>query len=294
MPFAHHRTDGGHSPPEQTDGREWDAGFVHGAAITVGAPREVRPNARYPEEVQKTFEQSLRPENKAEKPKKAAAMKTRTSVAEKPKKSAAPASTARARSLSSYLGGQTTESMSPGYGQSASGLHCSWGSDLDTHIPRAKLPPSALPPEVRAKLKLGGQTEVPVKSRPSSLGAFIKSELPEAPEPRQPVSESDRSRVPPVGGGYGDGIRQRVFRRRPTFRVDRDEAPPSTAEPAVTPQRAVVAADGRTGADFERERALWANLGIPPPPIEKYTAGAQPPMPLPPPMEAPGTASQGR
>ena len=43
-----------------------------------------------------------------------------------------------------------------GYGQSASGLQCSWGSDLDTRIPRAKLPPSALPPEVRAKLKLGG------------------------------------------------------------------------------------------------------------------------------------------
>ena len=49
VPFAHHRADGGHSPPEQTDGREWDAGFVHGAAISVGASRELRPDARYPE-----------------------------------------------------------------------------------------------------------------------------------------------------------------------------------------------------------------------------------------------------
>ena len=286
MPFAHHRADGGLSPPEQTDGRGWDAGFVHGAAISVGASRELRPDARYPDEVQKTFEKSLRPEGKAEKPKN-------RPVVEKPKKSAAPAPTARARSLSSYLGGGQTESMHSGYGQSASGLHCSWGSGLDERIPRAKLPPSALPPEVRAKLKLGGQTEAPAKTRPSSLGAFIKDASPaaEAPRavasPRQPVFESDRSIASPAGG-QSDGIRQRVFRRRPTFRVD--DAPPSAAEPAVAPQQheaaPAPATDGRDGADFERERALWAKLGIPPPPIEKYTASASPPMPLPPPWDS--------
>jgi len=39
-----------------------------------------------------------------------------------------------------------------GFGASSSGLQCSWGSTLDERIPRAKMPKSALPPDVRAKL----------------------------------------------------------------------------------------------------------------------------------------------
>ena len=39
-----------------------------------------------------------------------------------------------------------------GFGSSASGLQCSWGSSLDEKIPRARMPKSALPPDVRAKL----------------------------------------------------------------------------------------------------------------------------------------------
>jgi hypothetical protein len=41
------------------------------------------------------------------------------------------------------------------YGSSASGLQCAWGSDLDMRIPRQKLPKCALPPDVRANMKLG-------------------------------------------------------------------------------------------------------------------------------------------
>jgi len=40
------------------------------------------------------------------------------------------------------------------YGSSASGLQCSWGSDLDTRIPRPKCPKSALPDSVRQSLGL--------------------------------------------------------------------------------------------------------------------------------------------
>ena len=40
------------------------------------------------------------------------------------------------------------------YGRTASGLQCSWGSQLDATIPRPKVPKSALPPEIRAKLGL--------------------------------------------------------------------------------------------------------------------------------------------
>ena len=38
--------------------------------------------------------------------------------------------------------------------RSASGLQCSHGSDLDTKIPRPKMPKSALPPDVRMKMGL--------------------------------------------------------------------------------------------------------------------------------------------
>ena len=40
------------------------------------------------------------------------------------------------------------------FGSSASGLQCSWGSDLDTQIPRPKMPKSALPDSVRKNLGL--------------------------------------------------------------------------------------------------------------------------------------------
>lgn len=36
-----------------------------------------------------------------------------------------------------------------------SGLQCSWGSKLDETVARPKMPRSALPPEIRAKLGLG-------------------------------------------------------------------------------------------------------------------------------------------
>lgn len=48
----------------------------------------------------------------------------------------------------------------PAYGSSASGLQCSWGSDLDMKIPRQKAPPRALPDCIRKKL-------VGVKAEPS-------------------------------------------------------------------------------------------------------------------------------
>ena len=38
------------------------------------------------------------------------------------------------------------------FGCSASGLQCSWGSDLDTRIPRPKMPKQALPESVRRNL----------------------------------------------------------------------------------------------------------------------------------------------
>jgi hypothetical protein len=38
------------------------------------------------------------------------------------------------------------------FGSSASGLQCSWGSDLDTRIPRPKMPKQALPDSVRKNL----------------------------------------------------------------------------------------------------------------------------------------------
>ena len=38
--------------------------------------------------------------------------------------------------------------------RSASGLMCSHGSELDTRIPRAKMPKTALPPELRRKMGL--------------------------------------------------------------------------------------------------------------------------------------------
>ena len=50
--------------------------------------------------------------------------------------------------------------------RTAGGLVCSHGSDLDMRIPRAKLPSSALPPEVRAKMGLK-----PRKPRRRSKGA---------------------------------------------------------------------------------------------------------------------------
>ena len=50
--------------------------------------------------------------------------------------------------------------------RTAGGLVCSHGSDLDTRIPRAKIPSSALPPEVRAKMGLK-----PRKPRRRSKGA---------------------------------------------------------------------------------------------------------------------------
>ena len=37
---------------------------------------------------------------------------------------------------------------------SASGLMCSHGSELDARIPRAKMPKTALPPELRRKMGL--------------------------------------------------------------------------------------------------------------------------------------------
>ncbi|CAD7941998.1 unnamed protein product [Amoebophrya sp. A25] len=40
------------------------------------------------------------------------------------------------------------------YGKTATGLQCSWGSQLDTNVPRAKMPKCALPPDVRAKMGL--------------------------------------------------------------------------------------------------------------------------------------------
>ena len=42
---------------------------------------------------------------------------------------------------------------------SASGLRCSHGSDLDTTIPRARLPKTALPPELRARMGLTPRRE---------------------------------------------------------------------------------------------------------------------------------------
>ena len=52
------------------------------------------------------------------------------------------------------------------FARTAGGLVCSHGSDLDMRIPRAKMPSSALPPEVRAKMGLK-----PRKPRRRSKGA---------------------------------------------------------------------------------------------------------------------------
>jgi hypothetical protein len=43
--------------------------------------------------------------------------------------------------------------------RSASGLQCSHGSDLDTKIPRPKMPKSALPPELRKAMGLKPRSE---------------------------------------------------------------------------------------------------------------------------------------
>ncbi|GMI32764.1 hypothetical protein TeGR_g5015 [Tetraparma gracilis] len=43
------------------------------------------------------------------------------------------------------------------YGSSASGLQCAWGSDLDTRIPRPKMPKQALPDSVRKNLGFKGE-----------------------------------------------------------------------------------------------------------------------------------------
>ena len=178
-------------------------------------------------------------------------------VVEKPKKSAAPAPTARAESLRA-ISAAAKPASAPGLDSRPPACTAA-GAAAWTSASRAPSSRRARSPEVRAKLKLGGQTEAPAKTRPSSLGAFIKDASPaaEAPRavasPRQPVLESDRGIASPAGG-QSDGIRQRVFRRRPTFRVD--DAPPSAAEPAVAPQQheaaPAPATDGRDGADFER------------------------------------------
>ena len=53
--------------------------------------------------------------------------------------------------------------------RSRSGLMCSVGSDLDCRIPRAKVPASALPPELRRKL--GFDKLRPLKIRQKHAGA---------------------------------------------------------------------------------------------------------------------------
>lgn len=54
--------------------------------------------------------------------------------------------------------------------RSASGLVCSHGSDLDFHIPRPKMPKTALPPELRRKLKLAPRED---SRREESYGVGI-------------------------------------------------------------------------------------------------------------------------
>lgn len=58
------------------------------------------------------------------------------------------------------------------YGSSASGLQCSWGSDLDTKIPRPKCPKQALPDSVRKNLGL--------KKRDSSSKRFAEEFAPDS------------------------------------------------------------------------------------------------------------------
>ena len=61
--------------------------------------------------------------------------------------------------------------------RSSTGLVCGHGSDLDMRIPRAKIPSSALPPEIRAKMGLKPRREVRAKARsganPYSAGACV-------------------------------------------------------------------------------------------------------------------------
>lgn len=61
--------------------------------------------------------------------------------------------------------------------RSSTGLVCGHGSDLDMRIPRAKIPSSALPPEIRAKMGLKPRREVRARARsganPYSAGAGV-------------------------------------------------------------------------------------------------------------------------
>ena len=61
--------------------------------------------------------------------------------------------------------------------RSSTGLVCGHGSDLDMRIPRAKIPSSALPPEIRAKMGLKPRREVRAKARsganPYSAGGGV-------------------------------------------------------------------------------------------------------------------------
>ncbi len=63
------------------------------------------------------------------------------------------------------------------FARTAGGLVCSHGSDLDTRIPRAKVPSSALPPEIRAKMGLKPRRQLRRKSRggadPYAAGAGV-------------------------------------------------------------------------------------------------------------------------
>ena len=102
--------------------------------------------------------------------------------------------------------------------RSASGLMCSHGSELDTKIPRPKMPKTALPPELRKKMgfakraneedstiwKPGSGVLAPTGSAPD--GTFLKR--------RSGAPMSQRASALAQQQGVGIGARARITRAR--------------------------------------------------------------------------------